>query len=268
LHSYRPTFAARAILGTAMLGALAAGAAGAAAKTMTLDLGGQVTMDLVLVPAGEFAMGSPDSEAERQACEQPVHKVRITKPFHMGRTEVPHAQYRAFRPGHVSGGLNGPDHPVLFVSWYDADAFCRWLSAKARKNVRLPTEAQWEYACRAGTTTRFYTGDSISGHMRSADLPKAGWSGGSAGGRSHPVGKLAANAFGLYDMHGNATATPGNGAGTGTARTTTGPRPRPTPPAPAAAARRCSEAGATSTGRPTTSARPTGTASARTPASR
>jgi len=173
-------------------------------KTMQLDLGKGVKMDLVAIPAGEFAMGAPEAEKERQPYETPVHKVKITRPFHLGRCEVTNAQYRAFRPGHHSRHLDGDDQPVLFVSWHDADAFCRWLSAKARKNVRLPTEAEWEYACRAGTTTRFYTGDRIRGVQSSVDLSKAGWSGGTARGRSKPVGQLAANAFGLYDMHGNA----------------------------------------------------------------
>jgi len=176
--------------------------ASADGKAMTLDLGG-VAMDLVRVPSGEFQMGSPPGEAEGQACEKPVHKVRITRPFYMGRCEVTNAQYRAFRPGHHSGHLDGDDQPVLFVSWYDADAFCRFVSSKIARTVRLPTEAEWEYACRAGTTTRFHTGDR-SRMKDSVDLYKAGWSGGNARGVSKPVGRKAPNAFGLYDMHGNA----------------------------------------------------------------
>ncbi len=188
------------LAGLVVLASAGAGPAG----MMKLDLGGGVGLELAGIPAGEFMMGSPPGEKERQACEAPVHKVRITRAFHMGRFEVTNAQYRRFRPGHRSGHLDGDDQPALFVSWHDAQAFCRWLSKKTGKAVRLPTEAQWEYACRAGTTTRFHTGDAISGHMRSADLPKAGWYGGNSGGKSHPVGKLAANAFGLCDMHGNA----------------------------------------------------------------
>ena len=161
-------------------------------------------MELVGVPAGEFMMGSPDREKERQACETPVHRVKITRPFYMGKFEVTNAQYRRFRPSHRSRYLDAGDQPALWVSWHDADAFCRWLSKKASRAVRLPTEAEWEYACRAGTTTRFYTGDSIRGHMNSADLPKAAWYGANAKGSSKPVGKLKANAFALYDMHGNA----------------------------------------------------------------
>ncbi|KKL88242.1 hypothetical protein LCGC14_1926670, partial [marine sediment metagenome] len=183
---------------------LAAPAQAAPAKTTQLDLGGGVKLELVLVPAGEFVMGSPEGEKERQACELPVHRVRITKGFYAGKFEVTNAQYRRFRPGHHSGDMDAPAQPALYVSWYDADAFCRWAAEKTGKAVRLPTEAQWEYACRAGTKTRFHTGDKISGHMRSADLPKAAWYGGNSSGRSQRVGQKASNAFGLYDMHGNA----------------------------------------------------------------
>jgi len=187
------------------LGVLAASAAclADAPEPVKLDLGGGVALELVGVPAGEFMMGSPESERERQPCETPVHKVRITRPFHMGRFEVTNGQYRRFRPDHHSEYLDGDDQPVLFVSWHDADAFCRWLSARAKRNVRLPTEAEWEYACRAGTTTRFHTGDAA--RMKdSADLGKAGWYGANARGRTRPVGRKAPNAFGLHDMHGNA----------------------------------------------------------------
>ena len=197
---------AKAMLVSVGVALICWGAANAAdaPKTMKLDLGGGTEMELVLVPAGEFKMGSPAGEKERQACETPVHKVKITRPFYMGKFEVTNAQYRRFRPGHRSRYLDAGDRPALWVSWYDANAFCRWLSKKASRTVRLPTEAQWEYACRAGTTTRFYTGDRISGHMNSADLPKAAWYGANAKGSSKPVGKLKPNAFGLYDMHGNA----------------------------------------------------------------
>ncbi len=178
-------------------------AAGEPAKTLQLDLGKGVKMPLVLIPAGEFMMGSPAGEKERQACETPVHKVKMTRPFYMGQCEVTNAQYRRFRPAHHSEYLDGDDQPALFVSWCDADAFCRWLSKKAARTVRLPTEAEWEYACRAGTTTRFYTGDQAR-LKDSAALGKAGWYGANARGRSRPVGQKAPNAFGLCDMHGNA----------------------------------------------------------------
>jgi len=173
-------------------------------RSMRIDLGAGAAMELALIPAGKFMMGSPAVEKERQACEAPVHKVTITRPFYMGRHEVTNAQFRRFRPDHHSGHLDGEDQPALWVSFHDADAFCRWLSRKIGRTVRLPTEAEWEYACRAGTKTRFHTGDRINGHMNSPDLPRAGWYGANSKGRSKPVGQLAANAFGLHDMHGNA----------------------------------------------------------------
>jgi len=174
------------------------------AATMSLDLGGGMKMVLLEIPPGEFMMGSPDGEKERQACETPVHRVRITRPFHMGRCEVTNRQYRCFRPEHRSGHLDGDNQPALWVSWHDAEGFCRWLSREVKKNVRLPTEAQWEYACRAGTSTRFHTGDGVRGVKDSADLALAAWYGATAAGRSHPVGLREPNKFGLYDMHGNA----------------------------------------------------------------
>jgi formylglycine-generating enzyme required for sulfatase activity len=188
---------------TALFLACAAAVAGEPPKTLQLDLGEGVKLELVLVPAGEFPMGAPESEAERQIAEGPVHKVRITRPFYLGAFEVTNAQYRRFRPDHHSQHLDGDNQPALWVSWYDADAFCRWLAQKARRNVRLPTEAEWEYACRAGTATRFSSGDQAR-QKDSADLAKVGWAGATSRGASKEVGKLAANAFGLYDMHGNA----------------------------------------------------------------
>jgi len=173
------------------------------AKTLALELGNGVKLDLVLVPAGEFEMGAPEAEKERQDAETPLHKVVISQPFYMGETEVTNAQYRAFRADHHSNYLDGDNQPALWVNWYDADEFCRWLSEKAKRNVRLPSEAQWEYACRAGTTTRFSSGDK-AGQKDSADLAKAGWFGNNSRGVSKDVGTLAANALGLYDMHGNA----------------------------------------------------------------
>ena len=124
-----------------LLVALLAGgaAAGDAPKAMKLDLGGGVSMKLALVRAGEFVMGSPEEEKERQKCETPVHKVRITKPFYMGTFEVTNAQYRRFRAAHRSEYLDGDNEPVLWVSWYDADAFCRWLSKKTTPTLFAPS---------------------------------------------------------------------------------------------------------------------------------
>jgi len=171
-------------------------------KTLQLDLGEGVKLDLVLVPAGEFHMGAPESENERQSAEEPVHKVKITRPFYLGAFEITNVQSRRFRPGHHSRYLDGDNQPALWVSWYDADAFCHWLSQKIQRNVRLPSEAEWEYACRAGTATRFFNGDQAQQKF-SPNLDKAGCSGSNSRGLSKEVGKFIPNAFGLYDMHGN-----------------------------------------------------------------
>jgi len=191
------------LAGVAAAAGPAASPAAVEPRSIALELAENVNVTLVPIPAGEFDMGSPEGEKERQPAEQPVHRVRISQPFHMSACEITNAQYRCFRGGHHSGTMDGDDQPALFVSWYDADAFCRWLSRKAERNVRLPTEAEWEYACRAGTKTRFSSGDR-AGQKDSPDLAPVGWFGGNSRRASKPVGKLPANAFGLHDMHGNA----------------------------------------------------------------
>ena len=178
-------------------------------KKLAVDLGGGVKMEMVLIPAGEFMMGSGES-AEATAAffnktygedllkadffkdEHPQHRVRITKPFYLGTYHVTRGQFRQFvadtgyktdaekgeKPGawgwdpdkkefgfnekyswRNAGFEQTDEHPVVNVSWNDAVAFCKWLSRKEGKTYRLPTEAEWEYACRAGTTTRYYSGD-------------------------------------------------------------------------------------------------------------
>jgi len=120
--------------------------------TITLDLGDGVTMEFVYIHPGEFMMGSPDTEPERAQSEGPLHRVRITKPFYMGKYEVTQAQY-----ARIAGGarcyFKGANLPAEQVTWYDAAAFCKRLSEQSGRTARLPTEAEWEYACRAGTTT-------------------------------------------------------------------------------------------------------------------
>jgi formylglycine-generating enzyme required for sulfatase activity len=143
-------------------------------------------------------MGSPDSEKDRQSDEGPQHRVRITKGFYMGVTEVTQRQWKAVMGSEPSSfRLNDDNLPVDSISWTDAVRFCWELSDKEGKTYRLPTEAEWEYACRAGTTTRFYFGDNYS------MLSDYGWSGENGGWKTHPVGQKKPNAFGLYDMHGN-----------------------------------------------------------------
>ena len=123
---------------------------------------------LVEIPAGSFYMGS-NGDGENFD-ESPVHKVHITHPFKMGRTEITNAQYELFRPEHhkLRGKNNvsrNDDDAVVNISYQDAVDFCKWLSKKEGKAYRLPTEAEWEYACRAGTYTLYYTGDGLPASM-------------------------------------------------------------------------------------------------------
>jgi formylglycine-generating enzyme required for sulfatase activity len=171
---------------------------------MKIDLGDGVTMKLVRLPAGEFVMGSPASEEWRDDDEGPQHRVRITRPFYMGATEVTQAQYEAVmgtNPSH----FKGPQNPAEQVSWSDAAEFCRRLGAKAGMTVRLPTEAEWEYACRAGTNTPFHFGNTISTDQANYDGNYVYGSGrkGVYRGRTTPVGSFPPNTWGLHDMHGN-----------------------------------------------------------------
>ncbi len=164
-------------------------------------------MKLARIEPGSFLMGSPKGG---DFDERPVHRVTLTRPFYMGRTEVTNAHYEAFDPEHRKlrgklGFSRNDDEAVVFVSWHDAARFCRWLSKKEGLPYRLPTEAEWEYACRAGTTSAFHTGD---------ELPEAfhknvteSWLPGSDRGKDEPVtltvGKPPPNPWGLYDMYGN-----------------------------------------------------------------
>ena len=162
----------------------------------TTDLGNGVTMRFVRIPAGEFTMGSPVGESGRHGNEGPQHQVRITESFYMLTTEVTQQQYIQIM-GANSSFFKGADNPVEMVSWNDAVAFCRKLSKKTGRKITLPTEAQWEYACRAGTETRFSFGDDDQ------LLESYCWYGVNSDQKSHPVATKKPNAWGLYDMHGN-----------------------------------------------------------------
>ena len=163
-------------------------------------------------PPGKFLMGSPPSEPGRRADEAQV-EVTFTHGFWLGTFEVTQRQWRRFRPlareADVAG--RGDDFPVYWVSYEDADHFCRWLTREARANgelpagweFRLPTEAQWEYACRAGTTTAFAFGDSLTAREANLGRPFRGEPRGYPKGSAEPVGRYPANAWGLHDMHGN-----------------------------------------------------------------
>ncbi len=164
--------------------------------TLTLDLGGGVTMELVLIESGEFLMGSPSSEAKRDDDEGPQHRVRISKPFYMGKHEVTQAQWRAVMGSNPSH-FKGDSRPVESVSWNEIQEFCRKLSARTGRTIRLPTEAEWEYSCRAGTTSSYSFGDSSGG------LGDHAWYTGNSGKQTHSVGAKQPNGWGLHDMHGN-----------------------------------------------------------------
>ncbi len=165
-------------------------------KYLTLDLGKDVTMKLVLIPAGKFTMGSPKTEKGRFDDEGPQHKVTITKPFYMGLYEVTQEQYEGV-VGKNPAKFKSAKNPVETVSWNDAVAFCKALSKKTGKLVRLPTEAEWEYACRAGTKTAFCFGDD---EKRLGDYA---WYEDNSERKTHPVAQKKPNAWGLYDMHAN-----------------------------------------------------------------
>jgi formylglycine-generating enzyme required for sulfatase activity len=163
-----------------------------------------LNLEMMLIPAGTFVMGSPNDEEGRDDGEGPQTTVTITKPFWLDKTEVTQSQWKVVM-GNNPSHFKGDDLPVENVSWNDAVAFCEKLNEikhdalPAGYHYTLPTEAQWEYACRAGTTTRFYHGDDPD----YGQFEKYAWYGLSSSGKTHPVGEKLPNDWGLYDMHGN-----------------------------------------------------------------
>jgi eukaryotic-like serine/threonine-protein kinase len=177
-----------------------------------------IGMKLNLIPAGKFLMGSPKDEKDRAVDEGPQHEVEITRPFYLGVYPVTKGQFAAFVKDdgyqtqneksklgppfgswqHPFDGYNPTDEdPVVCVSWNEAVKFCEWLSKKEKKTYQLPTEAQWEYACRVGTTTAYSFGDDAK------DLGDYGWCFDNSGQHTQPVGGKKPNPWGLYDMHGD-----------------------------------------------------------------
>ena len=181
-----------------------AGRAGIKDVEITLELGDNITMKLVLIPAGKFLMGSPDDEIDRFKDEGPQHEVTISKPFYMGVYEVTQEQYEQV-VGENPSDFKGAQNPVENLFWEHAVEFCGKLSARTCKIVTVPTEAEWEYACRAGTTTPFNTGETISTDQANYDGRYVYGAGGKGQYRQEtlPVGSFKPNRWGLYDMHGN-----------------------------------------------------------------
>jgi len=206
-------------------------ATAAAAIPTTPRYANSLGMELVRIEPGAFVMGHEgrlpekvldviDADGERRVWlpqngdydERPVHKVAITRPLYMGVCEVTNAQYERFDPlhAHLRGKLGfsiDDDEAVVFVSWHEAEAFCAWLSRREGLPYRLPTEAEWEYACRAGTATAFSTGESLPDEF--LRNPSNCWYPDPGRGRGRKdlaplhVGKTPPNPWGLYDMHGN-----------------------------------------------------------------
>lgn len=177
------------------------------------DLGNGVTLEMVYIPGGTFLMGSPESKGKRYSNERPQHSVTV-KPFLISKYPITQAQWREvasltearqklrLRPS----PHGGKSHPVTQISWFDAVEFCEFLSQKTGKNYRLPTEAEWEYACRAGTTTPFHFGETIRSDLANYDGTCTYHSEpeGINRAKSIQVGSFPfANAFGLFDIHGN-----------------------------------------------------------------
>ena len=182
--------------------------------------------EMVVVPAGKFTMGSPKGEKGRQSDEGPQRRVTIRRPFAVGSYEVTRGEFARFvkATGHSTGkscsvwswrdkkwnlssglswrnpGFEQTDrHPVACVNWHDAQAYVRWLSRRTGKRYRLLSEAEWEYAARAGTTTRYHWGDAVGRNLANCKNCGSRWD----GKRTAPVGSFAPNGFGLHDMHGN-----------------------------------------------------------------
>ena len=157
---------------------------GTSGKEEVVDLGKDIKLDLVLIPVGKFMMGDPGAD----------HEVTLTKPFYMGKYEVTQEQWESVVGNNPSSKTKGAKLPVTDVSWNDSQDFIKKLNAKTNGGYRLPTESEWEYACRAGTKTAYSFGDVLTKSDANYNEP---------GGRIKEVGSYKPNAFGLYDMHGN-----------------------------------------------------------------
>jgi len=160
-----------------------------------------VGMKMVYVPAGEFHMGSASGEKGHEY-DETRHRVKISRPFRMSATEVTQAQWKAVS-GRRRGRFRGDHLPVEQVSWKDAVAFCRTLSKTEGRTYRLPTEAEWEWACRAGSPGAFALRSGASGSKTGEKLDDLAWYDDNSRETTHPVAARKPNAWGLYDVHGN-----------------------------------------------------------------
>ena len=174
------------------------------ASPMSVRLQGDVWLELELIPAGIFMMGSPESEAERSD-DETQHQVTISKPYYLGKYPVTQAQWQQVMGNNPSHFKGDKLRPVEKVSWDDAQAFCRKLKEITQAPFGIPTESQWEYACRAGTNTPFHFGSELNGRQANCHgtRPYGTDSEGPYLEKTTMVGKYQANAWGLYDMHGN-----------------------------------------------------------------
>ena len=203
----------------ALGGSMGCAAESSGSKMVTLTLPGEVKLEMVRIPAGSFLMGSPKTERSRSSDEGPVHKVTIDYDFYMGKYEVTQAQWKAImgrNPVYRCG--IGDNYPVSHISWDKCQAFIGKLNQLGKGTFRLPSEAEWEYGCRAGSRQRFYFGDSLDAGDACEDCKAGTLSGkrsdymwycgnnsswGEPDFGAKPVGQKLPNAFGLYDMHGN-----------------------------------------------------------------
>ncbi len=165
------------------------------------SISNSIGMSLILIPAGEFEMGSPSREKRRKLWESPVHRVTIKKPFYFGRYPVTQEQWQKIM-GNNPSFFKDEQLPVENISWIEAQAFLQKLNALEKADetyclYRLPTEAEWEYAARAGTATSYFFGDDES------KLKEYAWFLGNSGLETHPVGLKKPSTWGLYDIYGN-----------------------------------------------------------------
>lgn len=173
-------------------------------EVLELDLGAGVMMELVKIKKGKFMMGSPKEEKSRSAIIEDQKEIEIKADFWMGRYEITQAQYKAIM-GENPSHFKGDKLPVEKVSWNDATKFCEKLSEQVKRKFTLPTEVQWEYACRAGTTTPFHFGSMLNGDMANCNgnYPYGTEKKGTFLQKTSDVGSYPANPWGLHDMHGN-----------------------------------------------------------------